>query len=226
MHGVLAALERIGYSADTKHPEADVSRAFLILHGWGGNKPQHWQEHLAAALIERGETVIYPKMPSPTAPVPAAWLSTLHDVVTGLPPSEDVTVLAHSLGAINWLHYTTAVTARIARRVLLAAPPYVIPGLPPLDAPGGVDAFFPPPLHPEAVRTAAEETVLICGDNDDYATAEQTRIYAERLQIPLHVVPGGGHLSPWWGYGNWPWVLDWCLGTAELPPVAVTNPEE
>ena len=47
------------------------SEVFLILHGWGGNKPAHWQEHLAAKLIEAGADVRYPKMPDPMAPDPA-----------------------------------------------------------------------------------------------------------------------------------------------------------
>ena len=38
---------------------------FLILHGWGGNKPAHWQEHLYNALTDAGKKVHYPKMPTP-----------------------------------------------------------------------------------------------------------------------------------------------------------------
>ena len=33
-----------------------AENVFLILHGWGGNKPEHWQEHLNSKLKEAGAT--------------------------------------------------------------------------------------------------------------------------------------------------------------------------
>src|SRR5258708_427800 len=126
---------------------------FLILHGWGGNKPAHWQEHLAQKLTEAGKSVHYPKMPEPGAPNLAAWLACLDDEVQLIKresPDAKVTVLAHSLGSITWLHYVAAAALEspIADRVLLVAPPYVVPQLPPIDVPPGVTEFFPPPISP------------------------------------------------------------------------------
>ena len=55
-----------------------MSEVFLILHGWGGNKPAHWQEHLAAKLTEAGADVRYPKMPEPDERrTPGAWMEAL-----------------------------------------------------------------------------------------------------------------------------------------------------
>ena len=194
---------------------------FLILHGWGGNKPAHWQEHLASALRETGANVIYPMMPDPTAPDLEAWQAALQaaleeDAAMGKP----LTVVCHSLGAINWLHYAAKYGGelRLADRVLLVAPPYVIPEIPPTDAPPAVSAFFPPPLSAEGVAGLSYETSIIATDSDDYATFEQTRAYADRLQIPIYMLAGAGHISPYWGYGSWPWVLAWCVGEAEFPP--------
>ena len=197
---------------------ATTTANVLILHGWGGNKPAHWQEHLYAALTDAGATVRYPKFPEPTAPQPGPWLARLADEMK----NEDdapLTVVCHSLGAITWMHYATTVTTRVADRVLLVAPPYVIPEIPPTDAPPGAGAFFPPPMDAGAIALAARETVIVASDNDDYATFEQTKAYADRLEIPIHLLPGAGHISPYWGYGAWPWVRDWCLGKADLPPV-------
>ena len=44
---------------------ADV---YLILHGWGGNKPEHWQEHLAHALRAAGEGRAVPQDAEPDGP--------------------------------------------------------------------------------------------------------------------------------------------------------------
>ena len=193
---------------------------FLILHGWGGNKPAHWQEHLATALAEAGATVHYPKLPDPTAPDLQAWLARLDEAVQAIPAGSRLTVLCHSLGAITWMHYAArAPRPQFADRVLLVAPPYVIPEIPPSDAPAGVAGFFPPPMDPGALAYAACETHLVASDTDDYATFDQSSAYADRLQIPIHKLPGAGHISPYYGYGEWPWVLEWCLRRAGLPPV-------
>ncbi len=192
----------------------------LILHGWGGNKPEHWQEHLARGLSEAGVEVHAPKMPNPMYPVPEAWLSEIRQALGGIADKSRLTVVAHSLGAISWMHLAASSEGDLlAERVLLVAPPYVIPEIPPLDAPPGVPAFFPPPLSEGGVRAAAGETAIIASDNDDYATYEQTDAYAKRLGVTLYKLEGAGHISPYWGYGDWPWILQWCLHQAELPPL-------
>ncbi len=202
---------------------AAVKEVFLILHGWGGNKPAHWQEHLAAKLEAAGNTVVYPKMPEPTAPNLEAWQAclseTLHTIAANYAGAA-VTVLAHSLGCINWLVYTAAhpVTEPLAERVLLVAPPYVVPEIPPIDVPPGVTRFFPPPVAPAALKAACEDTVIVASDNDDYSTVDQTAGLAQMLGVTMHVLKHAGHISPYYGYGEWPWVLAWCLREADFPP--------
>ncbi|HLJ56470.1 MAG TPA: alpha/beta hydrolase, partial [Chthonomonadaceae bacterium] len=131
-------------------------------------------------------------------------------------------VLAHSLGSINWMHFAAARGADappVADRVLLVAPPYIVPQILPIDVVPEVAAFFPPPCSPSGIQAAAHQTVLIASDTDDYATFDQSCGYARDLDIPIHKLPGAGHISPYYGYGEWPWALDWCLGRADLPPV-------
>lgn len=197
---------------------------FLILHGWGGNKPEHWQEHLYRKLTEAGAKVHYPKMPEPTAPRLAAWLSRVNEEFAEIQqqtPNAPLTVLTHSLGSITWMHLTAqrgAAAPALADRVLLIAPPYVLPQAPPVDAPPTVTEFFPPPFDPAAIQAAARETVLIASDTDDYATYDQSGGYAAKLGVPIQLLKGAGHISPYYGYGEWPWVLEWCLRRADLPP--------
>lgn len=195
-----------------------MSKSVLIFHGWGGNKPEHWQERLFGALQAEGVAVRYPKMPDPTAPEPGAWIAAQEAALAEVDDPSGLTIVTHSLGAITYLHVAARAARSLADRTLLVASPYVLPGIPPWSAPPGVDAFFPPPLDPEAVRRAARQTALVGGNDDDYATWEQMETYAKRLEIPAYCLTGAGHVSPYWGYGEWPWVLDWCLGRADLPP--------
>ena len=206
-----------------------MSEVFLILHGWGGNKPAHWQEHLAAKLTEAGAEVHYPKMPTSMSPDPAAWQDALHAALEAIPTDATLTVLAHSLGAINWMRHA-ALSQQAgsqqagtrpgpqADRVLLVAPPYVIREIPPLDAPPGAANFFPPTLSKAGVVAVSRQTVLVASDTDDYATYDQSAAYADGLGIEIQKLPGGGHISPYYGYGEWPWVLEWALRRADLPP--------
>ena len=198
---------------------------FLILHGWGGNKPAHWQEHLYTGLTQAGAKVHYPKMPDPAAPDLNAWLPRASgelDEIAAQSPDAPLTVLAHSLGSITWMHLAAQRGAngkQIADRVLLVAPPYVLPQAPPPDAPPSVTAFFSPPLDAAAIKAMARETVIVASDTDDYATFDQTGGYAAKLDVPVHLLKGAGHISPYYGYGEWPWVLEWCLKRADLPPL-------
>ncbi len=203
-----------------------MSEVFLILHGWGGNKPAHWQEHLAAKLTEAGADVRSPKMPDPMNPEPGAWMTALHEALTAIPADATLSVLAHSLGAINWMRHAGMSqeggfvrTGPQADRVLLVAPPYVIREIPPLDAPPGAQDFFPPPLSKEGIAAVSRETVLIASDTDDYSTFDQSSAYAAGLGVDIQKLPGGGHISPCYGYGEWPWVLDWALRRADMPPL-------
>ena len=203
-----------------------MSDAFLILHGWGGNKPEHWQEHLAEKLKVEGKEIYAPKMPAPMAPNPKAWMDALHEALSQIPADAALTVLTHSLGAINWMHHAAMADAPgfirpgpVADRVLLVAPPYVIREIPPLDAPPGAADFFPPPLSKAGLAAVSRETILIASDTDDYATFDQSSAYAAGLGLEIQKLPGGGHISPYYGYGEWPWVLEWCLRRADLPPM-------
>jgi predicted alpha/beta hydrolase family esterase len=201
---------------------SDNLDTFLILHGWGGNKPTHWQEHLQKTMSDAGARVYYPKMPEPMAPNKAAWLANLDESLAEIVNGErnaPLTVVAHSLGAITWMHPAARLNpAIVVDRVLLVAPPYVIPEIPPTDAPPGVSSFFPPPLSVEGIAAAGRNTVIVASDNDDYATFEQTKAYGDNLKIPVYLLVNAGHISPYWGYGEWPWVAKWCLRTADLPP--------
>ena len=202
-----------------------ATEVFLILHGWGGNKPAHWQEHLVTKLKAAGKTVYYPLFPDPGAPDLDDWQITLKSElakITAEVTDASITVLTHSLGSVNWIHLANARGAgatKLAERVLLIAPPYIVPEVLPIDVPEAVAPFFPPPCNAGAIKSAATHTVLIASDTDDYATYDQSCGYARDLEVEIFKLPGAGHISPYYGYGEWPWIEEFCLGTAALPPV-------
>jgi predicted alpha/beta hydrolase family esterase len=187
-----------------------LARSFLILHGYEGSGPEHWQTRLAGRLREAGETVAYPDLPEPFAPQPAAWREALAQELDALP--DEPTVIAHSLACVLWLHHCAAPVLPGARaaRVLLVAPPSVS------GAPAAILPFFPVPLDPAAVARAAGETRLVCALDDPYCPEGAPRRYAEPLGIPADVLPSGGHVNPDAGYGPWPEAEAWCYGASAI----------
>jgi predicted alpha/beta hydrolase family esterase len=169
---------------------------FLILHGYQGSGPGHWQRWLVGRLAEAGKDVVFPRLPDPDAPDLAAWRDRLDaelDALTAAP-----VVVCHSLGCLLWLHHVAA-GGTGAARLLLVAPPSES------GAPPALASFFPPPLR------RLRRTRLVCSDNDPYCPEGARRLYAGPLNVPADVFRGGGHINPDSGFGPWPGVEAWCL---------------
>ena len=191
-------------------PADYAARVLVILHGWRGSEPEHWQSRLADRLPD----VRYPRLPEPDRPRRVAWLATLEDTLAGLPDG-GFDVVCHSLAVPLWLHRAVGPEAAArprAGRVLLVAPPS-----PALTEPE-LATFLPPPLDPAAVGRAAGRTELVCAEDDPYCPEGAATAYGRPLGVPTTVVPGGGHLNVAAGYGPWPAVERW----ARTPGAAFT----
>jgi serine hydrolase len=178
---------------------------FLILHGLEGSGSDHWQTWLAARLRDRGERVSYPQLPDPFDPHPADWDRALAEELSLL---DAPVVLCHSLACLLWLRAAARPSpGPLASRVLLVAPPWREDLEP-------VARFLEHGARARDISRAAEESLIVCSDDDPYCPPGALATYAEPLAIPAHVIPGAGHVNTDAGYGEWPWVEDWALGKA------------
>jgi hypothetical protein len=185
-----------------------VARSFLILHGYMGSGPDHWQTWLAGRLRAAGETVAYPDLPDPSAPRLPAWRAALADALREHP---EPTILAHSLACVLWLHHAADPVAPVrAARVLLVAPPSLA------GAPEPIRPFFPVPAVPDAVRAAAGDTRLVCAPDDPYCPEGASGCYGTPQELPVDLLPGAGHINPERGFGPWPAVEAWCYGASAI----------
>jgi uncharacterized protein len=175
----------------------------LVIPGWRGSGEGHWQSWLEDELQAAGRDTRRPQVADLDSPVLDDWLRALRAAISDLPGGFDV--VAHSLGAVLWLHHAAnpGHSPRPAR-VLLVAPPS------PHTEIGEIGGFFPPPLDIDAVRSGAGGTVLVGGDNDPYLPEGIGAAYGRPLKIATTVIPNGGHVNVEAGYGAWPAVLDWC----------------
>jgi uncharacterized protein len=187
-----------------------LARSFLILHGYEGSGPEHWQSWLADRLIRAGERVAYPDLPDPYEPSLPAWRRALATQLRAL--HGELTVVAHSLACILWLHHCEAPVIGDARaaRVLLVAPPSIA------GAPEPIRSFFPVPVDPASVAAAAEHTRLVCSADDPYCPEGAAVLYGEPLGIEVDLLDGAGHVNPEAGFGPWPAAESWCYGESAI----------
>ena len=176
----------------------------MVIPGWQGSGDGHWQTWLEEQLQAAGRDTRRPAFADLDNPDPLDWLGALLMTLVDL-PDDGFDVVAHSLGAVLWLHHVVASNdSPRPARVALVAPPSPRTTVP------EIAAFFPPPLDVDAVRHAADGTVLIAGDDDPYLPEGIAAAYGLPLKIATTVVPGGGHINVESGYGEWPAMLDWC----------------
>jgi predicted alpha/beta hydrolase family esterase len=184
----------------------------LILHGWQGSGPDHWQTWLAQRLAEQGVHVQYPDLPDCRAPCPDQWGAALGPQLAQLAEGDGPRVVAcHSLGCVLWLREAARIPAEHrVDRVLLVAPPCPGASVPELAG------FYPTGAEREAVAAASGETLLVCSDDDPYCPGDGAdRYWAQRLGIDAVLIPGAGHLNAEAGYGPWPEMERWCLSGRE-----------
>jgi predicted alpha/beta hydrolase family esterase len=181
----------------------------LILHGWQGSGPEHWQSWLARRLHDAGAHVQYPELPDCDVPCPDRWGAALHRELRALAAGDgERVVIAHSLGCVLWLREA----ARLRRghhvdRVALVAPPCPGSKVPELAQ------FFPTGADKAAIDAAAGRTRLVCSDDDPYCPGRgAAEHWGEPLQLDVDLLPGAGHLNAEAGYGPWPEMEAWALG--------------
>jgi predicted alpha/beta hydrolase family esterase len=176
----------------------------VVVPGWQGSGPGHWQTWLEEQLRADGRETRRPDFADVDAPDLSEWLGALRAALSDL-PADGYDVVAHSLGAVLWLHHVAAADgAPRAARVALVAPPSPGTAIP------EIAAFFPPPMDVDTVRRGADGTVLVGGEDDPYLPEGIAEAYGRPLKMATTVIADGGHLNVAAGYGEWPAVLDWC----------------
>jgi uncharacterized protein len=183
----------------------------VLLPGPIGESDQDWQHWLASQLTAAGREVRTASFPAAESAELAGWLSELRRVIAGL-PDNGFDLLAHSAACILWLHHARqqagiddpAASSPRPSRVALVAPPAASQAMP------GWTFLFPAPLNVDALRRAAEGTVLVGGDDDPYCPGGVAQVYGAPLKMAATVIAGAGSLTAASGFGPWPAVLDWC----------------
>lgn len=173
---------------------------YLILYGWGGSLPPHWQDWLARELTRSHHAVWFPKLPHRYSPKKHQWMNKTRYFLETFHPD---TVICHSLACTLWLHLCEEGLISPVKQLILVAPPRLDCDI------QDIASFFPCPI-PQTLK--AEEVHLVTSTNDHYLSPDEAKALQESLGIPMTVIEEGGHINEKSGYGEWPWVYQWATG--------------
>lgn len=174
----------------------------VIVHGYDGSGPGHWQRWLEAELRRRKVAVTFAELPSPTAPQKNEWVAALSAIVAAREEAP-VTFVCHSLGCWAVDHLLAERGAQGLHAALLVSPPS------PLLLFEPVESFLPPPRRLEVWAPLAARTLLVGSDDDDFTSAEEFAEIARSIGVGCRILPNAGHINVDSGYGPWPFALEW-----------------
>jgi len=161
----------------------------LILPGWFGSGPDHWQRIWAAedpqALVVEQKNWDEPDLES--------WLANLHAAVLAAPGS---LLVAHSLGVILVLHYVARHPDAPVAGALLVAP-------------GDADlhAVFKPEIAgfaPVPRTKLPFPSIIVASHDDPHMELARTLELARDIGAEVVDVGNAGHVNVESGFGRWP----------------------
>jgi predicted alpha/beta hydrolase family esterase len=183
----------------------------VLVYGYEGSGPGHWQRWLEVQLHELGVPVLFPELPAPGAPQRDDWVEALSNVVAGA-GAAPLTFVCHSLGCWAVDHLLAEHPLPSARAALLVAPPS------PFLVFDAVDSFFPPPRRRDAWAPLASRTLVVGSDDDDFTSVEELEAIAGQLGVGCHIITRAGHINTASGYGPFPFALAWLRAVGALAP--------
>jgi len=182
----------------------------VIVYGYDGSGPGHWQRWLHNELRQRGETVSFPELPEPSQPRKDTWVTALGAVVDAA--TSPVTFVCHSLGCWAVDHLLAHRGSDNVHAALLVAPPSPFLLFEP------VESFLPPPRERAAWAPIAARSCLVGSDDDDFTSRAEFAELSNELGVPFHFIPGAGHINVASRYGPWPFALQWLRDAGALRP--------
>ena len=168
-----------------------MNHDILILPGWQGSGPAHWQSRWEAAYgYQRVEQHEWER------PLRGDWISRLEESVLLIPPQQPILLAAHSLGCLLVAAWAglSGQTHRVVG-ALLVAPPDVAQ----LDFPAALHSW----RQPLEDRLTFAATCVV-SDNDPVCTLAAGQNLARRWGAECVVLRDAGHINSESGLGAWP----------------------
>lgn len=161
----------------------------LIVPGWQGSAPDHWQSRWERALSAARRV----HQDDWHAPERDAWVRRLVEATEAA--EKPVVVVAHSLGVPTLVHAAPLFPAGKVRGAFLVAPP----DLERADRPAALASFLPVPTDPLPFPS-----VLVASRTDPYCPYDKAEGFALDWGSALVDAGDAGHINTAAGFGPWP----------------------
>lgn len=161
---------------------------YLTVPGYGNSGQAHWQTYFENSL----PGCIRIEQKNWDEPVMADWVNTINDSVLQYDP-ETVVLISHSMGGIAIAHWANQYNQKIKGAMIVAPPDLENPfqQLP-------IKNFTPIP----AIKLPFP-SVIVASRNDNWATKERTKLFAQNWGSSLIFIGDAGHINADSGYTNW-----------------------
>ncbi len=174
--------------ADNASPVMTSETPILMLPGYGGSGPEHWQTlwQQAHPHIRRVEQRDWEH------PSREEWVGALEAAAQASGPG--TVLVAHSLACLQVVHWAAATQRTVRAALLVGVPDPTSAVYPPVAA-----DFGPVPLH-----RLPFPSLLVGSTNDPYATIAFTETCAKAWGSQFVSVGAAGHINAASGIGAWP----------------------
>lgn len=168
---------------------------FVIIPGWAGSGPEHWQSWIEAELRAVGRSTVSRVEFSDWMHPDHQWVEQIrcHVNALGVGADTQVILVAHSAGAVACAHYAAEPDSCVAGVVLVAPAD--------TEAPDALEDIRDLELPR---RRLAVESWVVCSSTDPHCGVERSREFAQMWGSVLVEVGDRGHLNEGSGHGVWP----------------------
>lgn len=162
---------------------------YLIVPGWNGSGPDHWQSHWQARLPNSSRTDVT----SWHEPAREDWIDAVERAVAKA--TAPVVIIAHSLGCIAVAHWAARQSKdRNVAGALLVAPADVERW----NVNTKLGDFAPVPSH-----RLPFPSLVVGSSNDHAASLERIHHFANVWHSACHIIHGAGHINTTSGHTQW-----------------------
>lgn len=159
----------------------------LIIPGWAGSGPDHWQSHWERELPGASRV----EMADWDRPRRADWVEAIERAVAAA--AEPPVLIAHSLGCVAVAHWAARSRHPVQGALLVAPADLDRESCPPV-----LRAFGPVPRAPLPFASH-----VVASDDDPYVTVARVQELADDWGSGLTILHGAGHINAASGHGRW-----------------------
>ena len=161
---------------------------YLIVPGLGGSGADHWQTYFENTQ-ENFSRVTQKDWDTPLI---SEWIENLNNAISEYDP-ETVVLVAHSLGCLTVVEWASQYKRKI-KGALLVAPPDT----------NTLENHLNRKLFEKLPETKLNfKSILVASTNDQWATIERAKQYAEIWGSDFVNIGDAGHINSLSGYGDW-----------------------